>query len=164
VAQLPYKISSFGSRRNPARKLSCKASTSGDYHTDRYHELQQNKKRITADKLLGRISHPHWTIVNGMRSSSTRKPGFALSHHVELAKDVTSLQAAIKRAQAVLFNLQHHEGYWLGELEANSTLCSDYVAFMHWSGEIDSDLQKKCVKHLLAKQLADGGCEASGEN
>ena len=54
-------------------------------------------------------------------------------------------------------NLQQPEGFWLGELEANSTLCSDYIAFMHWSGEIDSDLLNKCVNHLLATQLTDGG-------
>ncbi len=69
----------------------------------------------------------------------------------------TSLESTIQRAQAHLLNLQHPEGFWLGELEANSTLCSDYLAFMHWSGEIDPDLQNKCVTHLLARQLADGG-------
>jgi squalene-hopene/tetraprenyl-beta-curcumene cyclase len=86
-----------------------------------------------------------------------RRSRFALSHHVELTNDAKACEAAIKRAQTALFNLQHPDGFWLGELEANSTLCSDYVAFMYWSGEIDSDLQKKCVKHLLAQQLADGG-------
>jgi squalene-hopene/tetraprenyl-beta-curcumene cyclase len=28
---------------------------------------------------------------------------------------------------------------------------------MHWSGEINADLQSKCVEHLLATRLADGG-------
>jgi hypothetical protein len=121
------------------------------------NQHQNKEKRVAADQLAGRVSRPHRAIVNGMRSTSTRRPWFALSPHFELVNDSKSLKSAIRRAQADLFNLQHREGFWLGELEANSTLCSDYVAFMHWSGEIDPDLQKKCVKHLLAKQLADGG-------
>jgi squalene-hopene/tetraprenyl-beta-curcumene cyclase len=67
------------------------------------------------------------------------------------------LKQAIARAQEHLFNLQHPEGYWIGELIVDSTLCSDYVTFMHWSGDIDLDLQQKCIDHILSKQLADGG-------
>jgi squalene-hopene/tetraprenyl-beta-curcumene cyclase len=67
------------------------------------------------------------------------------------------LEDAIKRAQSALFNLQRPEGYWLGELEGNSTLCSDYMAFMHWSGEVQPERERKCVEHLLGHQLEDGG-------
>ncbi len=67
------------------------------------------------------------------------------------------LNQAISRAQQHLVNLQHPEGYWIGELVVDSTLCSDYVTFMHWSGEVDSDLQQKCVDHILSRQLPDGG-------
>jgi squalene-hopene/tetraprenyl-beta-curcumene cyclase len=44
------------------------------------------------------------------------------------------LKQTISRAQQHLVNLQHPEGYWIGELIVDSTLCSDYVTFMHWSG------------------------------
>ena len=67
------------------------------------------------------------------------------------------LKEAISRAQEHLLSLQHLEGYWIGELIVDSTLCSDYVTFMHWSGDIDSELQQKCIDHILAKRLADGG-------
>ena len=77
--------------------------------------------------------------------------------HREKFPDFKLVESAIHQAQANLLNLQQPEGFWLGELEANSTLCSDYIAFMHWSREIDSDLLNKCVKHLLATQLVDGG-------
>jgi squalene-hopene/tetraprenyl-beta-curcumene cyclase len=94
---------------------------------------------------------------NRTRTRSTRRPSFGLSGQIKLASDSKSLKSAIERAQTSLVNLQHPEGFWLGELETNSTLCSDYLAFMHWSEEIDPDLENKCVKHLLAKQLANGG-------
>jgi len=67
------------------------------------------------------------------------------------------LKQAISRAQQHLVSLQHPEGYWIGELIVDSTLCSDYVTFMHWLGEIDFDLQQKCIDHILSRQLPDGG-------
>jgi squalene-hopene/tetraprenyl-beta-curcumene cyclase len=67
------------------------------------------------------------------------------------------LKQSISRAQEHLINLQHPEGYWIGELIVDSTLCSDYVTFMHWSEEVDPDLQQKCVDHILSRQLPDGG-------
>jgi squalene-hopene/tetraprenyl-beta-curcumene cyclase len=67
------------------------------------------------------------------------------------------LKEAISRAQENLISLQHPEGYWIGELIVDSTLCSDYVTFMHWSGNIDLALQRKCIDHILARQLPDGG-------
>jgi len=39
----------------------------------------------------------------------------------------------------------------------DSTLCSDYVVFMHWCGEVDAQLQRRCVRHILKRQLPDGG-------
>ena len=44
-----------------------------------------------------------------------------------------------------------------GELMVDSTLCSDYVLFMHWVGEVDETLQRRCVRHILKRQLPDGG-------
>jgi squalene-hopene/tetraprenyl-beta-curcumene cyclase len=69
----------------------------------------------------------------------------------------SNLESAISKAQQHLLNLQSPEGYWVGELVVDSTLCSDYVAFMHWTGEIDETLQQKCVDHILRHQLPDGG-------
>jgi squalene-hopene/tetraprenyl-beta-curcumene cyclase len=67
------------------------------------------------------------------------------------------LKQAISRAQQHLISLQHPEGYWIGELIVDSTLCSDYVTFMHWAGDVDLDLQQKCIDHILSRQLPDGG-------
>ncbi|HEX6565752.1 MAG TPA: squalene--hopene cyclase [Chthoniobacterales bacterium] len=71
--------------------------------------------------------------------------------------ELVKLDGAIKRAQTALLKLQKPEGYWLGELEANSTLCADYVAFTHWAGNVGPDREKKCAEHLLEKQLEEGG-------
>jgi squalene-hopene/tetraprenyl-beta-curcumene cyclase len=67
------------------------------------------------------------------------------------------IAAAIRRAQGNLMHLQHPDGYWCGELFVDATLCADYVAYMHWAGEIDTVLQEKCAAHVRRRQLPDGG-------
>jgi squalene-hopene/tetraprenyl-beta-curcumene cyclase len=120
-------------------------------------ERQNGQNRDKAHQLNYRRSRPYRTILNRMRHTSSLKSASGWDGHMSIANDSKSLLAAIRHAQTALFKLQLPEGFWLGELEADSSLYSDYVVFMHWSGEIDSDLQKKCVKHLLATRLSDGG-------
>src|ERR1043165_319685 len=64
---------------------------------------------------------------------------------------------AISRAQENLLRQQKADGHWCGELLVGSTLCSDYVVFMHWCGEVDAQLQRRCTRHILKRQLPDGG-------
>ncbi len=66
-------------------------------------------------------------------------------------------QEAMRNAQQNLLGLQKPEGYWVGELFVDSTLVSDVVAFMHWTGEVDFNKQSRCVKHLFDRQMPDGG-------
>jgi squalene-hopene/tetraprenyl-beta-curcumene cyclase len=64
---------------------------------------------------------------------------------------------AISRAQGNLLRQQKPDGHWCGELLVDSTLCSDFVLFMHWCGEVDGHMQQRCVRHILKRQLPDGG-------
>src|SRR6202142_3424162 len=66
-------------------------------------------------------------------------------------------QEAMRKSQHYLLDQQKPEGYWVGELIVDSTLVSDVVAFMHWTGEVDFNKQSRCVKHLLDRQMPDGG-------
>src|SRR5471030_964688 len=66
-------------------------------------------------------------------------------------------QATMRKAQQHRLGLQKPDGYWVGELIVDSTLVSDVVAFMHWTGEVDFNKQSRCVKHLLDRQQPDGG-------
>jgi squalene-hopene/tetraprenyl-beta-curcumene cyclase len=64
---------------------------------------------------------------------------------------------AIKRAQENLLRQQKPDGHWCGELLVDSTLCSDFILFMHWCGEVDVQMQQRCLRHILKRQLPDGG-------
>lgn len=67
------------------------------------------------------------------------------------------LERVIERSQNYLRSLQKPDGYWCAELIVDTTLVSDVMLFMHWRGEVDFEKQAKCVKHLLDRQLPDGG-------
>jgi squalene-hopene/tetraprenyl-beta-curcumene cyclase len=67
------------------------------------------------------------------------------------------LNDSIGRAQEYLLSLQHPEGYWLGELEADSTLTSEYIMLRHFLRRVDRDRERKAANYLKAKQLPDGG-------
>jgi len=67
------------------------------------------------------------------------------------------IESAIGASQRHLFALQHEEGYWCGELEADTTLVSDYV-FMHTLlGTRDDERFAKCERQILRYQNEDGG-------
>ena len=87
---------------------------------------------------------------------SLPRPGARVQLRVEPMPDA-DIQAAMRAAQENLLRLQDANGHWCCELFVDSTLCSDYVLFMHWRGKVDRDLQEKCVAHIRRRQLADGG-------
>ncbi len=74
--------------------------------------------------------------------------------HSRVQAEITD---AMARAQENLLRQQHSDGHWCGELLVDSTLCSDFVLFMHWLGEVDDDMQRRCAEHILRRQLPDGG-------
>lgn len=82
---------------------------------------------------------------------------FSHPDHAELAQSGSDIQEAISRAQHNLLRLQHADGYWVGELIVDATLCSDYILYMHWAGAVDPVLEEKCVAHIRRRQLPDGG-------
>jgi squalene-hopene/tetraprenyl-beta-curcumene cyclase len=67
------------------------------------------------------------------------------------------LDRSIERSADHLLSLQIEPGYWLGELEADSTLESDYIYYLHVLGKADPRRINKLANFVRQKQLADGG-------
>jgi squalene-hopene/tetraprenyl-beta-curcumene cyclase len=67
------------------------------------------------------------------------------------------LEQAIERGADHLLSLQVEPGYWLGELEADSTLESDYIYYLHVLGKADPARVAKLANYVRQKQLPDGG-------
>ena len=67
------------------------------------------------------------------------------------------LAQAIERGVKHLLSLQAQEGYWLGELEADTTLESDYIFYLHVLGKADPERIAKLANYVRRRQLPDGG-------
>src|SRR5262250_158029 len=67
------------------------------------------------------------------------------------------LPDSIERGAEHLISLQADEGYWLGELEADTTLESDYIYYLHVLGKADPVRVAKLANYVRRRQLPDGG-------
>jgi len=67
------------------------------------------------------------------------------------------LDQAIECGANHLLSLQADSGYWVGELEADTTLESDYIYFLHILGKADPTRIAKLANYVRQRQLPDGG-------
>jgi squalene-hopene/tetraprenyl-beta-curcumene cyclase len=65
------------------------------------------------------------------------------------------ISTAIDAATSWLLDRQAPDGYWCGELRADTTLASDYVLYLHVLG--DTGRVPKLAAHIRRHQLPDGG-------
>jgi squalene-hopene/tetraprenyl-beta-curcumene cyclase len=79
---------------------------------------------------------------------------------------IAAVRAAADRAANLLKVLQHPDGYWVGDLTADSTLQSDYILTQMWLYPAAADGSwnpptmdrvRKAVRSLLDSQRPDGG-------
>lgn len=68
------------------------------------------------------------------------------------------LEAAIAHAVDALIARQRADGHWVFELEADTTIPSEYVLLVHYLGEpADPAREARIGRYLLRRQNADGG-------
>src|ERR1700757_451616 len=61
------------------------------------------------------------------------------------------------RASESVVGLQHRDGHWVFELEADVTIPSEFILLQHYFGHIDAMLQARIAGYIRAKQSGDGG-------
>jgi squalene-hopene/tetraprenyl-beta-curcumene cyclase len=88
----------------------------------------------------------------GVENLATSAPSLTLEH---LRRE--GLEQAIERGADHLLSLQYEAGYWLGELEADTTLESDYIYYLHVLGTAEPERIAKLANYVRQRQLADGG-------
>lgn len=71
--------------------------------------------------------------------------------------DAETLNTAIDRTTRYFLNTQHPEGYWVGELEGDSILQSEFLLLLAYLEEERSEIAQKVGRYLLHQQNERGG-------
>ena len=67
------------------------------------------------------------------------------------------LVEAVARTRDHLLSLQHDDGYWVGELEGDTILESEYILLLAYLGRETSEIARKAANYIQKQQLAGGG-------
>ncbi|WP_165251420.1 squalene--hopene cyclase [Paludisphaera soli] len=79
--------------------------------------------------------------------SSLRREAPAASGH----------EAALDRTRNWLLARQKDDGHWVGELEGDTILESEYILLLAFFGREREDVCRRCARYILAHQLPTGG-------
>ncbi|HEY6306099.1 MAG TPA: squalene--hopene cyclase [Candidatus Angelobacter sp.] len=70
---------------------------------------------------------------------------------------LSRVSAGMEKARDCLFSRQHEDGYWCGELEADTTLESDYIIIHTLLGTGNRGRMERAVPEIIRHQKEDGG-------
>jgi squalene-hopene/tetraprenyl-beta-curcumene cyclase len=87
-------------------------------------------------------------------SQDLRAAGKGVRHE---APPLPPFQYGIERARRHLLALQAPDGHWVGELQGDTILESEYVLLMAFLGRERDAHVAKAARYILAQQLPDGG-------
>ncbi len=73
-----------------------------------------------------------------------------------VVQELTSLDRAIDAGTRRLLELQHPDGWWVGELESNATMIAEHLFWLHYLGLRDRRTDRKLANELLARRRDDG--------
>jgi squalene-hopene/tetraprenyl-beta-curcumene cyclase len=99
--------------------------------------LMTPEARLRVEAVGGRVAH-------GTAAVAGRDTGSAV-------------EQAVSRSVGWLLSAQAQEGYWWAELEADTTLESDYILYLHILGQLNSERVPKLANYIRERQLPDGG-------
>lgn len=68
-----------------------------------------------------------------------------------------SVLAALEAGRGYLLSIQRPDGHWVGELEGDTILESEYVLLRHFMGCLDAERLRKLANYILKVQRPEGG-------
>jgi squalene-hopene/tetraprenyl-beta-curcumene cyclase len=75
---------------------------------------------------------------------------------VTVAVELNALDRAVGAGVERLLELQHPDGWWVGELESNATMIAQHLFWLHFLGLRDPQTDRKLANELLARRRDDG--------
>lgn len=88
---------------------------------------------------------------------SMRIPATSIRRAPPQSRDQNPLRNAVDRAVRYLLSVQADAGYWVGELEGDTILESEYILLMRFLGRGDEARLRKAAAYILSKQQPSGG-------
>ena len=67
------------------------------------------------------------------------------------------IEQALARAHDALLALQAPDGHWVGELEADTSVTSEWIMLQHFLGRFDRTRGAKATRYIVTQQRHDGG-------
>ncbi|MCC6729554.1 MAG: squalene--hopene cyclase [Chthonomonadales bacterium] len=99
-----------------------------------------------------------------MKSRTRQKPSLSVTHAVAEAaerfeqSELSGVQEAIRSAQRWLLDAQKDDGHWVGELEGDTILETEYVLLLQFLGNPDREKLRKLCRYVVERwQNEDGG-------
>lgn len=77
--------------------------------------------------------------------------------HAPALSGIARLRAGISHARQFLLNQQADDGHWVGELQGDTILESEYILLMAFLGRERSERVAQAARYILQQQLPDGG-------
>jgi squalene-hopene/tetraprenyl-beta-curcumene cyclase len=73
-----------------------------------------------------------------------------------VVQELSALDKAVDAGAQRLLELQHPDGWWVGELESNATMIAEHLFWLHFLGLRDRRSDRKLANELLARRREDG--------
>ncbi len=73
------------------------------------------------------------------------------------ASEQAAIDSVIDEASHWLASRQNDDGHWVFELEADTTIPSEYILLNHFLGEIDDEIEEKLARYIRNRQGSHGG-------
>lgn len=67
------------------------------------------------------------------------------------------LDDAVARTRDYLLAMQHDDGYWVGELQGDTILESEYILLLAYLGRENTDVARRAAAYILTQQTPEGG-------
>ncbi|HJT19601.1 MAG TPA: squalene--hopene cyclase [Nitrospira sp.] len=110
-------------------------------------------------RLVRDLSHtPSLRLVSDKSAASSIADAHVRRASGQAGGHLDAIDDAIKRSQAWFLSRQNPtQGYWVAELEADTTLTSEYLMLRRFLDRVDPERERKAVRYLRSAQLPDGG-------
>jgi squalene-hopene/tetraprenyl-beta-curcumene cyclase len=92
----------------------------------------------------------------GVSPEVSEHPNHRLSY-LRQAATTDELVTALERTRGWLLARQNEDGHWIGELEGDTILESEYVLLLAFMGREADPVRARCARYLLDHQLPAGG-------